>query len=80
MSRLLPKSNCLPVTPFASMMFSAALATAQFRDSLPTLFILLEFKARFCLVVPKASMQESICTQTHLVRLGTGWALLLLAV
>lgn len=43
------------------MILSAALDTARFNDSLPTLFILLEFNARFCLVVPKASMQESIC-------------------
>lgn len=73
-----PGPSCLPVTPFASIIFSAALATAQFRDSLPTLFILLEFKARFCLVVPKASMQESICVGTNVVCLGTGWALLFL--
>lgn len=77
---LIPSPSCLPVTPFASIIFSAALATAQLRDSLPTLFILLEFKARFCLVVPKASIQESICAATNLVCLGTGWALLLLAV
>lgn len=58
-----PGSSYLPVTPFVSIIFSAALATARFKDSLPTLFILLEFRARFCLVVPKASMQESICAR-----------------
>lgn len=60
-----PHHSCLPVTPFVWMISSAALATALFRDSLPTLFILLEFRARFCLVVPKASMQESICQETE---------------
>lgn len=58
-----PSSSLLPFTPFVSMMFSAALVTVRFKDSLPTLFILLEFRDRFCLVLPKASMQESNCVR-----------------
>lgn len=65
-----PHHSCLPVTPLVSMISSAALVTARFRDSLPMLFILLEFRARFCLVVPKASMQESIWQETDLVTGG----------
>lgn len=58
-----PETVFLPVTPFAFIMFVAAFVTAVFRISLPTAFIRREFRARFCLLVPKASMHKSICAR-----------------
>lgn len=52
-----------PVTPLASITFAAAFVTAVFTMSLPTAFMRRELRARFCLLVPKASMHKSICTR-----------------
>lgn len=51
-----------PVTPLASMTLAAAFVTAVLTMSLPTAFMRRELRARFCLLVPKASMHKSICT------------------
>lgn len=60
-SSVTPHTTFLPVTPFASITFAAAFVTAVLRTSLPTAFIRREFSARFCLLVPKASMHKSTC-------------------
>lgn len=63
-----------PVSPLASMTLAAAFVTAVLTMSLPTAFMRRELRARFCLLVPKASMHKSICTghkhalKTHPVR------------
>ena len=49
----------VPSRPFWSMMVLAALFTACCRESLPTWLSLRELRARFCLLVPKASIRES---------------------
>lgn len=59
-----PRDRILsPVTPLASITFAAAFVTAVLTMSLPTAFMRRELSARFCLLVPKASMHKSICTR-----------------
>lgn len=48
-----------PSSPFSWMTVLAALATVRCRVSLHTWFSLREFRDRFCLLVPKASTNES---------------------